>query len=295
MDRTIDLKGKFRSFVRDSRQKLLSPGSPAGEGDGSQLLPPCHGGGGRLDRAGWTDSDREVSQLSGDPLADQEVLDSLDSVYFAEDSDPSLHCLGLLGDRLAEVDVIDENRKRLMQQLTTVSRRVFSLILEKQGDCGRQLEEMVQVQADLQGSLSTCRAGREGLGRAQRQFVNCSLGILARWRRRQQALQLLSKLETIRTLSLTQERLQELLAEEAYPQAISVLLECTRVAASFRHFTAINQLSGKLADTLVMTEEQLDLALAKQCTAFNPETYGRLQEAYSLLGNTQTSTDQVTP
>ena len=38
----------------------------------------------------------------------------------------------------------------------------------------------------------------------QDQSVSCSLGILAGWRRRQQALLLLNNLETIRTLSLTQ-------------------------------------------------------------------------------------------
>merc|ERR1712013_365264 len=32
-----------------------------------------------------------------------------------------------------------------------------------------------------------------------------------------------------------------------------------------------------------MTEEQLDQALAKQCTNFNIETYGKLQLAYKLL------------
>ena len=75
---------------------------------------------------------------------------------------------------------------------------------------------------------------------------------------------LLNNLETIRTLSLTQERLQELLGEENYPEAISLLLECTKVSSTFDHFSAIHQLSGKLADTLVMTEEQLDQALARQ-------------------------------
>jgi hypothetical protein len=72
-----------------------------------------------------------------------------------------------------------------------------------------------------------------------------------------------------------------------------VLLECTKVSSTFRHFTAIRQLSRALADTLVMTEEQLDLVLARQCTHFSPATYSRLHQAYQLLGKTQTSTDQV--
>ena len=82
------------------------------------------------------------------------------------------------------------------------------------------------------------------------------------------------------------------------------------MSSTFGHFSAIHQLSGKLADTLVMTEEQLDQALARQmahhslvsqydqtffrqCTNFNAETYGKLQQAYRLLGKTQTSMDQL--
>ena len=221
------------------------------------------------------------------------MLDGLDEVFYAEDSDPSLHCLNLLGDKVGDLQSIDESRKALMHQLTTVSRRVFSLILEKQGDCARQMEGMVEVQADLLDSLATCRKGRANLAKAQNQSVSCSLGILAGWRRRQQALALLTNLETIRTLSLTQERLQELLGEENYPEAISLLLECKKVSSTFDHFSAIHQLSGKLEDTQVMTEEQLDQALAKQCTNFNIETYGKLQHAYKLLGKTQTSIDQL--
>jgi len=289
----LDIKGKFKTFISDSKLKLLSPGAGAAgqDGDDWQLILPQ--GAASLDRGDWSDSDREVSQLQGDPLADQEVLDSLDKIFYAEDSDPSLHCLNLLGDMVGDLQSIDESRKALMQQLTTVSRRVFSLILEKQGDCARQLEGMVEVQADLLDSLAVCRTGRANLAKAQDHSVSCSLGILAGWRRRQQALALLSNLETIRTLSLTQERLQELLGEENYPEAISLLLECTKVSSTFGHFSAIHQLSGKLADTLVMTEEQLDQALARQCTNFNAETYGKLQQAYRLLGKTQTSMDQL--
>ena len=100
-------------------------------------------------------------------MADQEVLDGLDKVFYAEDSDPSLHCLNLLGDMVGDLQSIDESRKALMHQLTTVSRRVFSLILEKQGDCARQLEGMVEVQADLLDSLAVCRKGRANLAKAQ--------------------------------------------------------------------------------------------------------------------------------
>ena len=91
----------------------------------------------------------------------------------------------------------------------------------------------------------------------------------------------------------TDERLQELLADDDYPGAIQVLLECQTVVATYSHFTAVKQLASKLQDTLEMMEERLDVALAKVCVDFTPTLYDRLCAAFALLGKTQTSMDQL--
>jgi hypothetical protein len=61
----------------------------------------------------------------------------------------------------------------------------------------------------------------------------------------------------------TEERLQELLREDDFAGAITLLLECQNAASSFRHFTCVAALNGQLQDTLLMAEESLDQALAK--------------------------------
>ena len=45
----------------------------------------------------------------------------------------------------------------------------------------------------------------------------------------------------------------------------------------YQQFTAISELSSKLSDNLVMTEELMDSALARQCTDFQSNTYTKLQ------------------
>ena len=61
----------------------------------------------------------------------------------------------------------------------------------------------------------------------------------------------------------TDVRLQELLNEGDYPAAIQLLLEVQQAVKIYNHFTAIKQLAVKMQDTLELTEEQLDVALAK--------------------------------
>ena len=72
-----------------------------------------------------------------------------------------------------------------------------------------------------------------------------------------------------------------------------MLLECQSAAQTFKHFHCVAALNGKLQDTLEQVEETLDVTLAKICTQFDVTTYASVQEAYNLLGKSQTAMDQL--
>lgn len=52
-------------------------------------------------------------------------------------------------------------------------------------------------------------------------------------------------------------------------------------------------MSSKLQDTLVMIEEQLDVALSNMCQHFNEQQYASIQSAYEMLNKVQTAMDQL--
>lgn len=271
----MDLKEKLRGFISESKQKLLTPSNS--DHDSLAATLSLAGPGCLADRTGWTDSDREVSQLASDPIQEGEVLAELSQDYYDINWDSSTFWINNLGDGVKDLDTIDRTRKDLIAQLTTVSRRVFSLILSKQVDCAKQLDHIVRVEKLLKLGLGTCQGARLGLGISQRQFVESSLGILANVRRRQQTMLLLKHLTEINKLTRTLERAEHLSRIEDWAESIRLYLECQKMASKYQHFTAISQLSAKMSDSLVMTEELLDSALARQCTDFNPDVYAKLQ------------------
>ena len=61
------------------------------------------------DRTLWSDSDREVSQLASDPMKEGEVLTTLYEDYYNEEWDSSSYCLEQLGDKVGELDTIDQS------------------------------------------------------------------------------------------------------------------------------------------------------------------------------------------
>ena len=73
-----------------------------------------------------------------------------------------------------------------------------------------------------------------------------------------------------------------------------MLSECQQTATSLQEFSAVTQLSSRLGDSLVMAEEMLDGALAKQCTNFQPEIYSKLQvNTMNTLSNTNPFVDRT--
>ncbi|CAG7731237.1 unnamed protein product, partial [Allacma fusca] len=206
--------------------------------------------------------------------------------------DPSLFELQKLPDPISK-DYIQENRQRILKELTVVSKKVFQLILEKQSSYTGEIQRIRTIEDQLKAALFVCHESRGDLAVAKTQFTTKSLGILANYRKRQVAMTLLKSLRTINTLQKTEIRLQELLSEDDYPGAIQLLLECQEAARIYSHFHCISALSKKLQETLENAEEQLDMALSKVCTHFDERHYAKLQRAYELLGKTQTCVDQL--
>ncbi|KAG8005136.1 Syndetin, partial [Nibea albiflora] len=194
---------------------------------------------------------RELREQPIDPQAEQEIIDSIEEVYFSNDS----------------FDMV--------QHELEVSKKVADLILEKQPAYVKELERVTALQTNLQLAAVICTNARRQLSVAKEGFTEASLGLLANQRRRQLLTGLLKSLRTIKTL------------EEDYPGAIQLCLECQKAASTFKHYSCISELNSKLQDTLEQIEEQLDVALSKTCKHFDVSHYTKVQLAYTLLGKTQ--------
>ncbi|XP_051948686.1 syndetin-like isoform X1 [Xyrauchen texanus] len=236
---------------------------------------------------------RELREQPTDPLAEQEIIESIEEIYFSSDSfDMVQYELEKLPPDL-NLQELEEYRDKLKRQQAAVSKRVADLILEKQPSYVKELERVTSLQTNLQLAAVICTNARRQLHSAKEGFTEASLGLLANQRRRQLLTGLLKSLRTIKTLQRTDVRLSEMLEEEDYPGAIQLCLECQKAASTFKHYNCISELNSKLQDTLEQIEEQLDVALSKTCKHFDVSHYTKVQLAYKLLGKTQTAMDQL--
>uniref|UniRef100_A0A8C5R3H3 VPS50 subunit of EARP/GARPII complex n=1 Tax=Leptobrachium leishanense TaxID=445787 RepID=A0A8C5R3H3_9ANUR len=236
---------------------------------------------------------RDLREQATDPQAEQELINSIEEIYFSNDSfDVVQYELEKLPPVLS-LQEMEEYRDRLKRQQAAVSKKVADLILEKQPSYVKELERVTSLQTSLQLAAVICTNGRRHLNAAKEGFTQASLGLLANQRKRQLLIGLLKSLRTIKTLQRTDVRLSEMLEEEDYPGAIQLCLECQKAASTFKHYSCISELNSKLQDTLEQIEEQLDVALSKICKNFDVAHYTKVQQAYRLLGKTQTAMDQL--
>ncbi|KAJ7369799.1 hypothetical protein OS493_036442 [Desmophyllum pertusum] len=235
----------------------------------------------------------DAREFQDDPRTDEEVLGSIKEIYFSDTSfDSSDHELHKLPEVL-DLDDLDDYRNDLRRQLQSVSKTLYTKVLENHSAYVQELQRVMDLQESLHTASSICDRGRRHLDRAKRGVSVGGLGILAKHRKKQHLLILLESLRTIKTLQRTDVRLKEMLEEEDYPGAIDLCLECEKAARAFKHYNCISELSSNLQETLIDIEKQLDVALGKMCKNFTPVNYERLLTAYRYLGKTQIAMDKL--
>lgn len=221
--------------------------------------------------------------------ADQDILESIEAAYFSINPDFDICKFEL--QKLPEVldcDQIQRDFKNLKQQHQVVSKKVLQLILEHQTGCNGEFEKITEILERVKEALELCRASRKELKVSGSQFTD-SLGILANYRKRKIAQNLLNNLTTIKDLHSFEKRCQTMMSEEDFVGAITELKRCQKTAAKYRHFSCVAALTYKLLETLENTDSQLDRILAQICFHFDKERYRKLQAAYDLLEKSQLS------
>ncbi|XP_046842734.1 syndetin-like [Xenia sp. Carnegie-2017] len=233
-------------------------------------------------------------EFENDPLSNEEIISSIEEVYFSEvDSfDASDYELQKLPEVL-NINELDTYRNVLRRQAQAVSKSLYMKVLENQTAYMQELQRVIDIQATLEFAKKICDSSRSHLEHSRSETSLGGLTVLAKNRKKQHLVNLLDSLGTIKTLQQTDVRLKEMLQEENYPGAINLCLECEKAARDFKHYKCISELSANLQDILVQIESELDTALAKTCSNFDPLHYEKLQTAYRYLGKVQVSIDQL--
>ncbi|XP_063704736.1 syndetin [Culicoides brevitarsis] len=233
--------------------------------------------------------------LAKHKLPDEEILESIEAVYYEEDTEAGLYELKRLTEDGNEfnLETIDRNMKVLRQQQKVISKKVLQLILDQRTACTSEFQDIDETQKKLQESVWTCQKARSYLNYAKQQLTTSSLEILAAYRKREIILNLLQTLRTLKQIKMADQTFQQLISRGEYSAAIKCLLDTKSQTEKYKQYHCIESFTQKIQDTLIMTEVQLDEVLNSLTSEFDAKKYTKLQEAFMLLGKAPIAMDQL--
>ena len=256
----------------------------------------------------------QINPYLTNPKLEQEIINSIEQTYYSDlvdedckaeqsndlspDSnddnfDPFEYILNKLPDTM-DLGFILEEKKKLNKQLMVVTKRVSDLIQQNQSTYNKELAGVIELQEILTDAINICSSGRSKLDTAKKNLTYPNLNIISTYRRREILISLLKEFYTIKTLLQTELTLNDLIMEdEDYAGAIKLCLECLKIIGSLNHYKCVTDLGAKLNYTIQMTEERLDLALARLCVNFNDKQFNKIRDTFNLLGKTQVLYDQL--
>uniref|UniRef100_A0A336M7Z3 CSON013371 protein n=1 Tax=Culicoides sonorensis TaxID=179676 RepID=A0A336M7Z3_CULSO len=233
--------------------------------------------------------------LAKHKLPDEEILESIDNVYYQEDTEAGLYELKKLteDENGFNLENIDRNMKVLKLQQKVISKKVLQLILDQRTACNEEFKRIDETKQKLQESIWTCQKSRSYLNFAKQQLTTSSLEILAAYRKREIILNILEILRTLKKIKLADQTFQQLIQKGEYSTAIKCLLDTKSQTDAYNQYHCIASFTHKIQDTLMLTEVQLDEVLNSLTYEFDAKKYTKLQEAYKLLGKSIIAMDQL--
>lgn len=246
-------------------------------------------------KSGQGEKNLEDEDESSTRLSDQEILESVEAIYFTDNVDMELYEIQKLTqtDDSLELDQIEQNMTVLKRQHKVISKKVLALILEKKSECNREFQNVNETEKMLQETIWTTQKARSYLSFAKKQLTSSSLEILAAYKKRETLVDCLEILKNLQQLKVTNQKIDELLKAGSYSEAISLLLQNKNQSEKYSEYKCTLTFKQKLQDTLDTTEITLDNALNGITQQFDPKIYSELINAYKLLGKAHLAMDQL--
>uniref|UniRef100_A0A915IZA5 Vacuolar protein sorting-associated protein 54 N-terminal domain-containing protein n=1 Tax=Romanomermis culicivorax TaxID=13658 RepID=A0A915IZA5_ROMCU len=179
---------------------------------------------------------------------------------------------------------------RLLHKAT---KKIFNYILENYPSYSAELTKVMELQELIQNAYAVCQQGRKHLNRTGSVLTVSAFNSMSKHRKRLRLLSTLDILAKIKTMQTTDIEIQRMLEEEDVVNAIRLCLECKSIAALYREYSCISDLSLKLQTTLINIERHLDNMLASCTVNFESERFNKVVEAYKILARLDSIPEKV--
>nr|CAH8864522.1 unnamed protein product [Trichobilharzia regenti] len=193
------------------------------------------------------DNSTDPPNPTRDPHVIQELINSVDSVYYSLAFDSGKYEIeNVAGPNCRELAKLKLRLLALDRQNKAVSRRVSELVLEKHPRYEAELKGVLSLQSDNWETLCMCRQIRSSLKQADESLVISRLIVLRNYRRQIRLQQTLNVLFQLRNLQNNVHKLDTLIKQGEFYDAIRLYRESLVLLEDFRSYRCIEPIHVKL-------------------------------------------------
>ncbi|VDP46074.1 unnamed protein product [Schistosoma curassoni] len=175
-----------------------------------------------------------------DPHVMQELINNVEDVYYSMTFDSGKYEIeNIAGPNCRELSKLKLRLLALDRQNKAVSRRVSELVLEKHPQYEAELKGVLSLQSDNWETLCMCREIRNSLKQADKTLVLSRLIVLRNHRRQLRLKQTLNILFRLRNLQNNVHRLDTLIKQGDFYDAIQLHRESLVLLEDFRSYRCI--------------------------------------------------------
>ncbi|CAH8667125.1 unnamed protein product [Dicrocoelium dendriticum] len=229
-----------------------------------------------------------------DPQTIREILSTVEEAYYSMTFDSGKHEIEhSAGPTCRNLNQLKHRLLCLDKQNKAVCRRVSELVLEKHPLYESELNSVLLLQNDNLETLELCRRIRRSLKSSANILVLSRLSVLRNFRRRLRLLKVLQVMRQMRTLQNNAHQLDRLLTQGNFHSAIELHRESLVVLEGYRQYRCMEPIHTKLKAFGPRIDDLLDSDLQNSCEHFTESAYATVQQAFELLGSTQTTFAQL--
>ncbi|XP_055374650.1 syndetin [Condylostylus longicornis] len=282
-----EIKSKFLNFVKKQNQVRIPT-------MGFSTLPYEHNT--SIDQADSvsisTSCSHEINDTK-DHINDEDCLKNMEKIFYEDEADLKMYIIKKVESGQLPLDKIQDYSADLRKKQKLLSRKLLVNISDQKASCNNEFQNILGIKQDLSKTLTVIQQNRLHLQFAKKNLTTISLEILAAYRKREKMKILIKIFNAINNIKTMDIKVQKLLNEGQYPNAIYLLLKCKTCISKLPNYNCVTSLDKKLQETLLMSELEMEKILYQLTENIDISKYKKLHEAYSLLKKSIIIMDQL--
>ncbi|EFA84727.1 hypothetical protein PPL_01719 [Heterostelium album PN500] len=219
------------------------------------------------------------------------IIESIDKEYFTDDFN-----VGSLLDSIGAdggIDMIDQLSVKIYGYHEAVDSRFNNLIMKSYNGFVEGMSQVYEIEQDLTHSAVMCKSGKTYLDEVQKSLTAFGFILLQKHRKKQIYQYILRELERIRDINEAGRKIDRLLNQHDFPNAIQLASNISNMIISSTHYECISNITAGFESSTQLILDKIDSSFTEICHMFNEDTFESVIHGYIHLKQKQRLKDKI--